>query len=58
MLALVQIAGAVFNLTNPGRYIHWGFIQISLANLIVIALMVITFFLALLIPFHRKGGRS
>jgi hypothetical protein len=54
----VQFVGAVFNLTNPGRYIHWGFIQISLANLIVIILMVITFFLAILIPFHGKGGRS
>jgi hypothetical protein len=37
-----------------GHYLHWGVIQISLTNLIVIAVMVIVFILALLLPF--PGG--
>jgi hypothetical protein len=43
-------------LNGTGYYIHWGFFQISLANLIVIILMIVVFVLALLLPF--PGGRS
>ncbi len=39
------------NLNDPGRILHWSFIDISLANLIVIAVMVVIFGLALLIKF-------
>lgn len=46
-------------LDGTGHYIHWGFIQLSLANLIVIALMVVVFILALVLPFPgHKSGRS
>ena len=34
-------------------YVQWGFIQISVANLIVIALMLTVFILAILAPFPR-----
>ncbi|HUJ67726.1 MAG TPA: hypothetical protein VLX59_19435 [Acidimicrobiales bacterium] len=44
------------DLNSPGYYIHWGFIQISLANLIVISLMVVVFVVALFAPF--PGGRN
>jgi hypothetical protein len=44
------------NLNSPGYFIHWGFIQISLANLIVILLMIVVFVVALLAPF--PGGRN
>lgn len=45
-------------LNGPGYYIHWGFVQLSLANLVVIALMVFVFLLALVVPFPgRKGHR-
>jgi len=51
--------GALVNLNHPGRYVHWGFIQISVANLVVIGLMVVVFVAAILVPFHRKrGGQS
>ncbi|MDQ2959587.1 MAG: hypothetical protein M3R48_00835 [Candidatus Dormibacteraeota bacterium] len=46
----------------PAPYIHWGFIQISLANLVVIGVMLLIFALALLLPFPAhadtddKGG--
>ena len=39
----------------PAHYFHAGFILISAANLIVIALMVLVFALAVLLPF--PGGR-
>jgi len=50
-----MIMGAVFNLDGPGHYIHWGVIQISVANLILIVLMVAVFLLAILVPFPRRG---
>ena len=44
------------DLNSPGYYIHWGFIQISLANFIVILLMIVVFVVALFAPF--PGGRN
>jgi hypothetical protein len=40
-----------------GSYVHWGVIQISVANLIVIGVMLLLFVAALLIPFpgDRRG---
>lgn len=45
-------------LNGTSYYIHWGFIQLSLANLIVIGLMLAVFVLALLLPFpgHKNQG--
>ena len=34
-----------------GPYLHWGVVQISVANLIVILLMLVVFAVALLLPF-------
>src|SRR4051794_23092267 len=34
-----------------GKYIHWGLVSISLANLLVFVAMLVVFALALLIPF-------
>jgi hypothetical protein len=60
MLELVMgsLLGSLINLNGPGRYVHWGFIQISVANLILIGLMVVVFIGAILIPFRRPGGRD
>jgi hypothetical protein len=41
-------------LNGTGYFIHWGFVQISLANLIVIILMIVVFILALLLPFPKE----
>ena len=56
--ALAHAAGGAarplaLDLNGPGRYLHWSFIEISLANLIVIVLMIVVFILALLLPFPR-----
>ena len=37
--------------TGVGTYVHWGVIQISVGNLVVIGLMVVLFVLALVLPF-------
>ena len=47
------LLAAVVDLNHPGRYLHWGIIQISLANVIVIGLMLLAFVLALLLPFPK-----
>src|ERR1700722_18401468 len=40
-------------MNSPGSFVHWSIFDISLANLVLIAVMVVIFALALLIPFHR-----
>ena len=42
---------SLVNLNTNGHYIHWGFVQISLANFLVIVAMIVVFILALVIPF-------
>ncbi|HET8989875.1 MAG TPA: hypothetical protein VFN59_02090 [Acidimicrobiales bacterium] len=52
------LLAALVSLDGPGHYFHWHWINISYANLTVIALMVGTFVAALLVPFpgrrHKK----
>jgi hypothetical protein len=47
---------AIFELAHTAHIVHWHFIQMSVANLIVIAAMLILFVLALALPF--PGTRS
>jgi hypothetical protein len=41
-------------MNHPGVYLHWGVIQISLANLVVIGLMIAVFIIALFVPFPGR----
>ena len=42
---------------TPATYFHWGFILISLPNLIVIGGMIVLFAIALVAPFpHTEDG--
>ena len=52
------VVAAAVNLDQPGHYVTWGVIQISVANLVVIAAMVVVFVLALLLPFPKGRRRS
>jgi hypothetical protein len=53
-----QLLAAPINLNHPGHYVHWGVIQISVANLVVIGVMVLLFVAALFLPFpHGRGSR-
>ena len=45
------------DLNQPGSYWHWSIFNISVANLVLIAVMVVIFGVALLLPFP-KGTRS
>jgi len=53
-MVLATLLGALINLNGNGRYIHWGFIQLSYANFAVIVLMIIVFVLAIILPFPRR----
>ena len=42
---------------TPTTYFHWGFILISMPNLLVIAGMIVLFGIALVVPFpHSEAG--
>ncbi len=41
---------------HKALYVHWGFIQMSVTNAIIIALMFCLFLAALLIPFPGDHG--
>ena len=51
------VRAAAVDLNHPGHYISWGVIQISAANLVVIAVMILLFVAALLLPFPKGRGR-
>jgi hypothetical protein len=52
---LTAARSGVVDLNHTGHYLHWGVIQISWANAVVILLMLLVFVLALVIPFHGRG---
>jgi hypothetical protein len=41
------------NMNQPGSFVHWSIFDISVANLVLIAVMVVIFGAALLLPFPR-----
>jgi hypothetical protein len=41
---------------DVGKYVHWGVVQISVTNLVIIAAMVVLFVLALFVPFGSDHG--
>lgn len=47
---------SLVDLNTSGHYVHWGFFQMSVANLVLILLMIVVFVLALVVPF-RPGRR-
>ncbi|HEY8735850.1 MAG TPA: hypothetical protein VIO62_02270 [Candidatus Dormibacteraeota bacterium] len=43
---------------TPAGYLHWGFILISIPNLLLIALMIVLFGLALVIPLPGEKEKT
>ena len=40
-------------MTSPAHYLSWGWLSISLPNLIVILVMIVLFVAAIALPFPR-----
>src|SRR5436190_5248613 len=55
-VALAGHAPAAIDLNQPGSYLNWNVFTISVANLVLIAVMVAIFGAALLLPFPRARG--
>ena len=53
-----SLRAAPIDLNGPGHYLSWGVIQISAANLVVIAVMLVIFALAIALPFPKGRGRK
>jgi Cytochrome b(N-terminal)/b6/petB len=57
MSVQTMAAGPVaIDLNQPGSYLHWSIFYVSAANLVLIAVMVVIFAVALLLPFPRAHG--
>ena len=41
-----------------GTYVHWGVVQISVTNLVIVLLMVVVFVLAVALPFPGRSWRG
>jgi hypothetical protein len=52
------VFAAIFDLSHPARYLHWHFFQMSVANVVVILLMIAVFVAAILIPFPKRERSS
>jgi hypothetical protein len=48
------VIGAVFNLNHPAHTVDWHFIHLSVANVVVIGVMLVVFVLAILLPFPEQ----
>ena len=62
-LTTIAVAGqvpAAIDLNQPGTYLNWNIFTISVANLVLIAVMVAIFGAALLLPFpgRRHQGEA
>ncbi len=55
----MALLGSLIDLNGPANYVHWHFFQMSVANVVVILLMVAVFVAAILLPFpSRTRDRS
>jgi hypothetical protein len=53
-LPVLQHTGPLaINMNQPGSFVHWSIFTVSVANLVLIAVMVVIFGVALLLPFPR-----
>ena len=49
---------AIFNLNHPANTVHWHFFSMSVANVVVIVVMLVVFALAILVPFPGHGAKE
>ena len=53
----MAVLAAILNLNHPAHVAHWHFFQMSVANIVVIALMLVVFVLAIALPFPGAARR-
>lgn len=53
-----MLGAAVFDLNHPAHTVNWEFIHLSVANVVVIGLMLIVFALAIALPFPGAARRA
>jgi hypothetical protein len=54
----MSVLAAVFDLNHPAHTVDWNFIHLSVANVVVIGLMLVVFVLALVLPFPGSAARE
>ena len=47
-----------YAMDSPAPYFHWGFILLSVPNLVLIGLMLVIFAAALVVPFPARHSKS
>jgi hypothetical protein len=52
------VLGAIFNLNSPAHVVHWHFINLTVSNVVVIAVMIVVFALAIALPFPGAASRE
>jgi len=57
VVQVIDLLSALVNLNKRPYYIHWGVVQLSLANFIVILLMIAVFTAAVIVPFPKDHQR-
>jgi len=55
--AYASVLGAVLDLNHPAHVVEWQFIKLSVANVVVIGLMLVVFVLAIALPFPGATAR-
>jgi hypothetical protein len=51
------MTAAIFNLNHPAHTVHWHFFLMTVANIVVIVVMLVAFALAVLLPFPGHTER-
>ncbi len=53
------LMAAIFNLNHPAHTVHWHFLTLSVANVVVLVIMLAVFAAAILLPFpgHARSSR-
>ena len=49
-----RVLAAPIDLNGTGHYLSWGFVQVSVANLIILGVIVLAFVAAVLLPFPGR----
>lgn len=57
-MPLAAAVAAPVNLNGPGHYVGWGIFHFSVANVVMIAVIVLAFVGALLLPFPKGRDRG